>query len=130
VIEVLSLMLALASNPEPIPAGCEPDSPVRDPENCDPPYSGGEFVLYSMESVAVGTIAEMKLMRPRARECGLSNRIDYVGDLDLAVFDIVNADKDSRVCIRSWIESEYPNLVYSKKQFDEAFERANSQQKE
>lgn len=120
-------LLSLAAAQEPVrqdPIGCEQDAPVRDPNQCAPLYEEDDFKIYSIESVAVGSIEEMKSIRPKARECGLTNRMDYLGLVDLAVFDIFDATQESRECMISWIETEMPHLRYSKERFDERFREA------
>ncbi|MDJ0643272.1 MAG: hypothetical protein QNJ15_10665 [Erythrobacter sp.] len=123
-IAQLLLALALASDEPQHPDGCAPESPVRDPEICEPLYEEGNFTLYSIESVAVGSVAEMKEIRPKARECGLSNRIDYVGELDVAIFDIIDASRESRNCLLAWIEREIPHLKYSEERLSKRFREA------
>ena len=71
-----------------------------------------ELEIRSVESVAVGTEDEMRSLRPKARKCGLINRIDYVGP-EVSVFDIVNAEPKQRDCLTSWIEAKAPHLAFS-----------------
>lgn len=122
-------LLALAVEPASVPAGCEADSPVRDPQICEPLYSGPDITIYSIESVAVGSVAEMKRIREMTQHCGLSNRIDGVGTIDLAVYDIVDATNESRACVRDWIDENVPDLSFSEERFNEKFESLASQGK-
>ena len=121
-VSAASLLLALAQPA--VPAGCEEDAPVRDPKVCKPLYSEGDFTIYSMESVAVGTGEEMMRVRQMTRHCGLANRIDGVGGVDLAVYDIFDATKESRECVRSTIARQAPELVYTQERFDALFQTA------
>ena len=118
------VLLILASESSSVPSGCEATSPVRDPQICEPLYSEGEFTIYSMESVAVGSHAEMSRIRKMTQHCGLSNRIDGVGSVDLAVYDIFDATEVSRACVRDWIAENVPELSFSEEQLDEKFESA------
>lgn len=120
------LALALAAT-EPAPntvPGCEERAPIRDPAVCAPLYDDGEFVIQNMESVAVGTTEEMERVRKGTRHCGLDNRIDGVGAVDLAVYDIFNATESSRACVRDWIRDNAPELVFSEERFNEKFATA------
>ena len=119
---IASLFLATAQAT--VPTGCEEKAPVRDPQICEPLFSEGDFVIYSMESVAVGTAKEMQRIREMTSHCGLSNRIDHLGGIDLAVFDIFDATAQSRACVRDWIAENAPELVYSQERFDERFQTA------
>ena len=114
----------LATAQATVPAGCEENSPVRDPQICEPLYSEGDFVIYSIESVAVGTAEEMQHVREMTGHCGLSNRIDHLGGIDLAVYDIFDATIQSRACVREWIAENAPELVYSQERFDKRFQTA------
>ena len=120
----LLLALLLAHSDPPEPDVCAPNLPVRDPALCDPLNDEGEFKLYSIESVAVGSVAEMKAIRPKARECALANRIDYVGEMDVAIFDIINASHESRDCIIGWINNEIPHLRFSEERLSKRFSEA------
>jgi hypothetical protein len=124
VIGLLALALA-ATEPAPqVPPGCEERAPIRDPAVCAPLYDDGETVIQNMESVAVGSIEEMERVREMTRHCGLANRIDGVGDVDVGVYDIVNATEVSRACVRDWIRDNAPELAFSEQRFDEKFEAA------
>ncbi len=124
VIGLLALALA-ASEPAPqVTRGCEERAPIRDPAVCAPLYDDGEFVIQNMESVAVGSIEEMQRVREMTRHCGVANRIDGVGDVDVGVYDILNATEVSRACVRDWIRANAPELAFSEQRFDERFEAA------
>lgn len=115
--------IAAASAPDTVP-GCEERAPIRDPAVCAPLYDDGEYVIQNMESVAVGTTEEMRRVRAMTQHCDLDNRIDGVGGIDLAVYDIFNATKASRACVRDWIRDNAPELIFSEERFDEKFASA------
>lgn len=120
------LVLSLVTS-EPAPSttpGCEPDAPVRDPAICAPLYDDGTYVIQNMESVAVGSTEQMKRVREMTSHCQLDNRIDGVGAVDLAVYDIVNADQASTACVIGWIRENAPELAFSEERFDRMFETA------
>ena len=117
-------LLALSTGPAEAPAGCDLKSPLRDPEVCEPLYDDGTYLIYNMESVAVGSVTEIKRVREMTQHCDVSNRIDYVGQVDIAVYDIVNANKQSRDCVRGWIELNAPELKYSEESFQKKFQDA------
>ena len=120
------LALALAAT-EPVPAvvpGCEARAPIRDPAVCAPLYADGTYVVQNVESVAVGSIEELQRIREITRHCGLANRIDGVGLVDLAVFDIFNATAQSRACVIDLIRENTPDLVFTQERFDQRFEAA------
>lgn len=124
VIALLALALA-ASEPAPqVAPGCEERAPIRDPAVCAPLHDDGTYVIQNMESVAVGTIAEMQRVREMTLHCGLANRIDGVGDVNVGVYDIFNATEVSRACVRDWIRDNAPELAFSEQRFDERFEAA------
>ena len=118
-------LLALSTGPAELPDGCDVKSPLRDPERCEPLYDDGTYVIYNMESVAVGSVEEIKRVREMTQHCDVANRIDYVGQVDIAVYDIVNANEQSRNCVRRWIELNAPELEYSEKSFREKFDDAS-----
>lgn len=120
-IGLLALALAATSLAPEVSSGCEERSPIRDPAVCAPLYDDGETVIQNMESVAVGSIEEMERVREMTRHCGLANRIDGVGLVDLGVYDIINADERSRACVRDWIRDHAPELTFSEQRFDEKF---------
>jgi hypothetical protein len=124
-ISLLILSLVLAEPPkEPVP-GCEVNSPVRDPAVCEPLYDDdGDYVIYNIESVAVGSIEEMKRVRQMTKHCNVDNRIDYLGVVDFAVYDIVNANQASRGCVTELISEKLSDLVYSEQRFEQKFEDA------
>jgi hypothetical protein len=125
VISFLLLSLAFAQPQSALPPGCELDAPVRDPAVCEPLYDDdGNYVIWNVESVAVGTIKEMKRVREMTKHCNVDNRIDYLGGVDLAVFDIVNADHVSRVCVTGWISENRSDLEYSEPRFEQKFKDA------
>ncbi len=119
-------LLLFASEPKSVPVGCEPDSPVRDPQVCAPLVSGGDRTIYSMESVAFGSVNEMNLLRVMTQHCGLSNRIDHIGSVGLVVYDIFNATIDSRECVRRWIDENMPENSFSEERFNEEYEWARA----
>ena len=128
VIGLLALALA-ASEPAPdVPPGCEERAPIRDPAVCAPLYSEDGYVIQNMESVAVGTIAEMQRIREMTRHCGLANRIDGVGLADLAIYDIVNATDQSRACVIEAIRENAPDLAFTQQRFDQKFDAAAANQ--
>lgn len=120
-----SVLVILAAAQASVPDACDADSPVRDPTECDPLYSEDGFTIYSIESVAVGTIAEMTGIREMTRHCGVSNRIDGVDD-EIAVYDIFDATKESRTCVRDWITENVPHLAFSEERLDRLFEGVHS----
>jgi hypothetical protein len=128
VIGLLALALA-ASEPAPdVPPGCEERAPIRDPAVCAPLYAEDGYVIQNMESVAVGLIAEMQRVREMTQHCGLANRIDGVGLVDLAVYDIFNATPQSRACVIDVIREKAPDLVFTQERFDQRFEAAAEKQ--
>ena len=74
--------------------------------------------IESVDSVAMGTHEEMLALRSRARECGLMNRIDYVGK-NISTFDVVNADPASKACLVKWIEKNSPALAFSEEKMEQ-----------
>lgn len=119
------LVFALAaSEPTATASGCEPHAPIRDPAVCEPLYDDGTYVIQNMESVAVDTNEEMKRVREMTRHCDLDNRIDGVGGVDVSVYDIVNADNNSRSCVIGWINENAPELAFSKEKYKQRFEDA------
>lgn len=123
-IGLLALALA-ATEPAPqVPPGCEERAPIRDPAVCAPLYAEGDYVIQNMESVAVGSIEELQRIREMTRHCGLANRIDGVGLVDLAVYDIFNATEQSRDCVIDLIRESAPDLVFTQERFDQRFEAA------
>lgn len=74
--------------------------------------------IESVDSVAIGSHEDMLALRPRARKCGLLNRIDYVGE-SVSTFDIVNADTASKACLVKWIEKNNPVLVFSEEKLEQ-----------
>jgi hypothetical protein len=125
---LLALTLA-ASEPAPqVPPGCEERAPIRDPAVCAPLYADGANVIQNMESVALGSIAEMQRVREMTRHCGLANRIDGVGVGDLAVFDIFNATEQSRACVIDTIRERAADLAFSQERFDQRFDAAAEKQ--
>lgn len=125
-IALLLLSLAQADVPDDQPPGCEHTAPVRDTAVCKPFNEGESYLIYSIESVAVGTIAEMKNLRAQTRNCGLDNRIDGLGGIDLAVYDIFNATEESRHCVLDWISANAPDLAFSEERLSQKFEKAPS----
>lgn len=124
-IGFLFLSLVLADAPQSVTPGCEAHAPVRDPALCEPLYDdGGDYVVYSMESVAVGSEEEMKRIRAMTKHCNVDNRIDYLGGVDLAVYDIVNADQASRVCVTGWISENQSDLIFSEQLLQQKFKDA------
>lgn len=124
VIGLLALALA-ATGPAPdVAPGCEERSPIRDPAVCAPLVADGDYVIQNMESVAVGSIEEMRRVREMTRHCGVANRIDHAGELDLGVYDIINANEKSRACVRDWIRDHAPALTFSEQRFDEKSDAA------
>lgn len=118
------MLLHLSELPDQAP-GCEWEAPVRDPEKCEPLNPGEAFEVYSLESVAVGSTDEMQWVREKTRHCGVpANRIDHVGSLDVAVYDLFNATRDSRTCVLQWIEKEAPQLKFSEERFSKRFREA------
>ena len=73
--------------------------------------------IRSVESVAVGSHEQMLDIRPRARGCRLLNRIDYVGE-NVSVFDIINADQESRRCLVDWIRANKPELLFTSERLE------------
>jgi hypothetical protein len=124
-ISILVLSLLLAEPPmEPAP-GCEANSPVRDPAICEPLYDdGSEYKIYNMESVAVGSVKEIKRVREMTRHCNVDNRIDYVGPVDLVIYDIVNADQVSTACVTGWISQNQSGLIFSEQSFQQKYRDA------
>jgi hypothetical protein len=124
-IGFLILSLILAEAPQSLPPGCEADAPVRDPAVCKPLYDdGGDYVIFNIESVAVGSIEELKRVREMTKQCNVDNRIDYVGRVDLAVYDIVNANSVSRACVTDLISENFSDLIYSERRFEQKFSAA------
>ncbi|WP_285710583.1 hypothetical protein [Erythrobacter oryzae] len=123
-IGLLALVLAAADPAPDVAPGCEERAPIRDPAVCAPLYDDGEYVIQNMESVAVGTTEDMQRVRKGTQHCGLDNRIDGVGAVDLAVYDIFNATEASRACVRDWIRDNAPELVFSEERFEQKFETA------
>ncbi|MBO6526917.1 hypothetical protein [Erythrobacter sp.] len=106
---IVSLILSLAS-PAMLDVPNEPcalSAPVRDPGVCEPIFEVDGVAIYNIESVAVGTIERMFQFRQDIAHCGLASRIDGV-DNRIAVYDIVNADEQSRACVLTWIETNEP----------------------
>jgi hypothetical protein len=124
VIGLLALALAASEPPSDTVPGCEPEAPIRDPAKCAPLYDDGTTVIQNMESVAVGTNEEMKLVREMTRHCELANRIDGVGAVDVSVYDIVNADANSRACVIGWITENAPSLAFSEEKYKQRLEDA------
>ena len=121
-IGFLFLSLVLAGTPQSVPPGCEAHAPVRDPALCEPLYDDGNYVIWNVESVAVGTIEEMKRVREMTKQCNVDNRIDGVGKVDLAVYDIINADQPSRACVTGWISQNQSDLIFSEQSLQQKFE--------
>jgi len=124
VIGLLALALAASEPPSGTVPGCEPDAPIRDPAVCAPLYDDGTYVIQNMESVAVGTTEEMKRVREMTKHCDVDNRIDGVGGVDLAVYDIINADEHSRACVIGWINENASDFEFSEQRFEQKFEDA------
>ncbi len=122
VIALLALALAATDPPPEVAPGCEQWAPIRDPAVCAPLVADGDYVIQNMESVAVGSIEEMRRVREMTRHCGVANRIDGAGPVDLGVYDIINANEKSRACVRDWIRDNAPELTFSEQRFDEKFE--------
>lgn len=123
-IALLLLSLAHAEVPDDQPPGCELTAPIRDSAVCKPFNEGESYLIFSIESVAVGSTAEMNNVRAQTRNCGLDNRIDGFGGMDLAVYDIFNADKKSRQCVLDWISANAPDLAFSEERLSQKFENA------
>ena len=123
-IEFLLLALTTPEPPEEVPVGCERDAPIRDPKVCEPLYDDGTYTIYNMESVAVGSIAEMHHVRQQTRDCKVTNRIDHLGGVDIGIFDIFNANEESRACVIGWIKENVPELEFSEERFAERFREA------
>lgn len=123
-IALMVLALGVSEPPSAAVRGCEERAPIRDRSVCAPLYDDGTIVIYNMESVAVGSIEEMQRVREMTRHCRIDNRIDHVGAVDVAVYDIVNADEGSRACVIGWIVENAPNLAFSEVRFEQRFERA------
>ena len=124
VIGLLALALPVTEPAPDVAPGCEARSPIRDPAVCAPLYDDGDYVIQNMESVAVGTTEEMRRIRKETQHCGLDNRIDGVGGMDIAVYDIFNATETSRACVRDWIRDNAPELIFSEERFNEKFATA------
>ncbi len=121
----LLLFATLAISEPTIPQiGCEPDAPVRDLTVCEPLYDDGEYKIQNVESVAVGSNQEMQRIREMTSICGLDNRIDGLGGVDLAVYDIFNATTFSRACVRELIAEHAPNLIFSEQRLSEKVRNA------
>ena len=91
---------------------CEEPSSEEDRGACSWLRMMGLEELWTTETVAVGVGKEIEAMRSKARECGLTHRIDYVGTR-VAVLDIFNASEQGRTCIRTWVEEKRPELRFS-----------------
>lgn len=122
VIGLLALALAATDPPPEVAPGCEQWAPIRDSAVCVPLVADGDYVIQNMESVAVGSIEEMRRVREMTRHCGVANRIDGAGPVDLGVYHIINANEKSRACVRNWIHDNAPELTFSEQRFDEKFE--------
>lgn len=112
--------LAQVEEPNDPLADCEVTAPIRDPAFCDPLYDDGEIVIYNMEIVALGTREEMQNLRGRTAHRSVSNRIDGVGTT-VYVYDIVNADEESRECVITWIAQNIPELAFSEDKLEAYF---------
>jgi hypothetical protein len=124
-ISLFILSLVLAEPPKEPVTGCEVNVQVRDPAVCEPLYDDdGDYVIYNVESVAVGSIEEMKRVRQMTKHCNVDNRIDYLGGVDLAVYDIVNADRNSRVCVTGLISENFSDLIISAQKLEQKFAEA------
>lgn len=122
---ILGLLLIVGATADQPPDSCEPEAPVRDPVKCEPFNPGEDFEIYSLESVAVGSTAQMQSVREGTRHCEVpANRIDGVGMVDVAVYDIFNATHESRACVLQWIEQNAPELRFSKERFHGQFDNA------
>ncbi|GAB5347361.1 hypothetical protein TMRO357_00276 [Alteriqipengyuania sp. 357] len=87
---------------------------------CEPIFEVGGVAIYNLESVAVGPIERMYQFRQDIAHCGLASRIDGVDDR-IAVYDIVNADEDSRACVFKWIDTNAPELKFSEEKLASFF---------
>lgn len=114
------LSLAQVDEPYGASASCEVTAPLRDPARCDPLYDDGAFEIYSIESVALGTLEQMQNLRQQTDNCEVSNRIDGVGTT-VYVYDIVNANKESRSCVKKWILENIPELAFTEEKLDAYF---------
>ena len=119
---IVSLILALATPGETDDQhdACAVNAPIRDPEVCEPIFEVEGVAIYNLESVAVGTIERMHQFRQDIAHCGLSSRIDGV-DSKVAVYDIINADEDSRACVLTWIDTNAPELRFSEEKLASYF---------
>ena len=117
-----SLILSLASPAiQDVPnEQCALSAPIRDPKVCEPIFEVDGVAIYNLESVAVGTIDRMVQFRQDIAHCGLASRIDGV-DSRIAVYDIVNADEQSRACVLTWIETNEPELKFSEEKLASFF---------
>jgi hypothetical protein len=119
---IVSLILSLAAPVilEVPNEPCDPSAPIRDPEVCEPIFEVDGVAIYNLESVAVGTVERMFQFRQDIAHCGLASRIDGV-DSKIAVYDIVNADEQSRACVLKWIETNEPELKFSEEKLASFF---------
>ena len=119
---IASLVLALATPGELVEPQdrCAVTAPIRDPKICEPIFEAEDVVIYSIESVAMGTFEQMYQFREDIAHCGLDSRIDGV-DSRIAVYDIFNADEDSRACVLTWIETNEPELRFSEEKLASYF---------
>ena len=119
---IASLILALAASatPDQQNTQCAVTAPIRDPEVCERLLEIGEVTIYNIESVAVGTFDQMREFRQDIAHCRLASRIDGV-DSRIAVYDIINADKNGRACVIKWIDTNAPELKFSEEKLNSYF---------
>jgi len=96
---------------------CVSAATERDVRVCEHIERVGELEINSVESVALGSEAEMRLLRQQARDCELINVIDYVAP-NVSIFKIINADQESRQCFADWMRVNKPDLLYTRERLE------------
>ncbi len=111
---ILSVVIAslLANGDVAANSYCNSPQTERDVAVCRYLQAVEKLEIRTVESVAVGSQEQMLALRSQARECGLINRVDHIGE-HVSTFDIINADTESKKCLVDWLEINKPKLVFS-----------------
>jgi len=114
---LIGLALAIGQSSDATSERCVDPKSEKDIAICQYLKAWEELEIRSVDSVAVGTREQLLPVREQARNCGLMNRIDYVGT-KVAVFDIINADGEGRECLGLWLQEHAPDLIFSEDRLD------------
>lgn len=127
---LLALTLLAASAPPAYEEQCADPTSERDRQICAYMKRVLELEIRTVETVAVGTIEQLKSIRPQARKCELLNRIDPVGidplGNEVSVLDIINASDAGRLCLTAWIKENAPQLEFSEEKLNALLNSPNT----